>query len=240
MLVSIAKEYRRSEVAVPPTRPLILLAAGRADRGHLRAFLPDAELRVVEDVRSAVSLASRGTFDLVVLGTGMEIECLELLRMVRAHCESLVIVLSGSGPAERIAALQLGADDCLSMPCNLQEFGARVQGLLRRHRRVAESPLPIEIGRVRVDPGSRTVWVDGCTIELTSTEYTVLETLIRAAGCTVSRRRIAWLLHQHESTGFDRTLDVHVTRLRRKLGKPSPIRTVRGEGYFFCSGPAAP
>jgi two-component system OmpR family response regulator len=241
MLSSIVARTPEIEPHLTGMRSRILLLSGARDNSLLREFLSeDASVRVVEDATSGVSLACSGAYHLFVLDlSGPRIGGLEVLRMLRARSDLPIVVLSGRTPGDRIAALQLGADDCMSVPCNYQELVARVQAILRRYARTTNSSQPIEIRPVRIDPGSRSVWVGDCLVELTSTEYLILETLMREAGRVVTRDRLTWTVRQCAAAGFERTLDVHVARLRKKIGRPSPIGTVRGEGYFFRCEPVA-
>lgn len=219
----------------------ILQIAGDIDTaGHLRRFLVEHRMtvQVLTDESSCISMAASGSFDLVLLDSSLpHLGGWDVLRLIRTRCDVPVIVLTGPAPGERVMALELGADDCMSMPLMFQELLARVRAVLRRDKRHTLAPHAIQIRSVRIDPGSRDVWVSGRRVKLTATEYVILEVLMRAAGRVVTRERLAWTLRQREPSVLDRSLDVHVAHLRSKIGRCSPIRTVRGEGYFFCMEP---
>jgi len=218
---------------------ILLLGADTKNRARLQQFLAEEiSVKATGDPMEGISLACNGMSDLVLLdATSQSLDGFELLRLIRSRCDVPIIMLTESGPSDRITALQMGADDCVSFNCHFQELVARVEAILRRYTPATSASRPIEIGTVRIDPGSRNAWVRGAPLALTSAEYIILETLMRMAGRVVTRERLSWTLRQRESSGLDRSLDVHVAHLRNKLGRPSSIRTVRGEGYFFCYEP---
>ena len=218
---------------------ILLLGADAKSCARLRQFLAEkVSVKAIEDAIEGISLACKGVYDLVLLdATWQGFDGFEALRLIRSRCDVPVLMLMESGTSDRITALQLGADDCVSPNCHLQELAARVEAILRRYAPAASSGRPIEIGTVRIDPGSRCAWARDALLSLTSAEYIILEALMRTAGRVVTRERLSWTLRQRESSGLDRSLDVHIAHLRSKLGRPSPIRTVRGEGYVFCYEP---
>lgn len=240
MLSSVLSDIARIDSVSPSMSHRVLLLAGDEVRfGLLRQFLAEHwEVKVIVDASEAVAEAANGCYDVVLLDLFLpRLGGLEALRLIRTRSDVPVIMLAGAASGERIAALQMGADDCVGMPMNYQEVVARVQAHLRRYSGAANSSQPIEVGSLRVDPRSRRAWVAGTPIDLTSAEYLILEMLMRAGGRVVTRERLVWTLRQREPSGLDRSLDVHVAHLRNKIGRPSPIRTVRGEGYFFCCEP---
>jgi two-component system response regulator CpxR len=135
---------------------------------------------------------------------------------------------------DRIVGLELGADDYLAKPFNPRELLARIKAIFRR-----TDPQPnrgrIEVNGVVLDPGSREVFVNNSPADLTTLEFDILERLMRAAGRVVSRDDLMESLYNRKSTPFDRSIDMHVSHLRRKLeGSRSMIKTIRGAGYQFC------
>ena len=224
--------------SVPPdmTCRILLIGAEAKNKSRQQQFLAeDMSIKATADASEGISLASNGAYDIVLLDTALHsLDGLEALRLIRSRCDLPVIMLTGAGAGDRITALYMGADDCVSSTCTFPELVARINAVLRRYGRNTNVLQPIEIGAVRVEPGSRSVWVEGAPVALTSAEYIILETLMREAGRVVTRERLTWTLRQKELTGLDRSLDVHMAHLRDKIGRPSPIRTVRGEGYFFC------
>ena len=162
---------------------------------------------------------------------------LEMLRQLRESSNVPVLILTARGEeVDRIVGLELGADDYLAKPFNPRELAARVSAILRRvsGSRVA---LRLDVGDVTLDPLSRQVWRSGQPITLTMAEFVLLETLARHAGQVVSRERLAEHVLGRRLASFDRSIDVHVSNVRKKLGDVTGarehIRAVRGEGYVF-------
>src|SRR6266545_1298681 len=196
MLISVPRDSVRIPLASKDQGHRILLIAGDADRArHMRQFLAEHRMavKIAADESAGIGLAANGAYDLVLLDASLpRLSGMDVLRLIRARCGIPVVMLTGAAPGERIMALEMGADDCLSTPFNFLELIARVRAVLRRYGRGAPAPGPIEIRSVRIDPGSREVRVSGRRVELTSAEYVILETLMRAAGLVVTRERLAW------------------------------------------------
>jgi two-component system response regulator CpxR len=136
---------------------------------------------------------------------------------------------------DRIHGLDAGADDYLPKPFDPDELLARIRAVLRRSESLARiESQDILVGNVRVNPTTREAWLNNELMELTATEFDLLEMLIRSPGRVVSRDEITAALFEREATPYDRFLDVHISHLRKKLeGGRSLIRTVRGVGYVF-------
>ena len=147
------------------------------------------------------------------------------------------MIAASADRADRIASLEAGADDYWVQPLDPDEVLARVRALLRRSGLPPLTPAGrLAVSGVTVEPDMRRVSVDGGPIEITSREYDVLEYLVRAAGRIVSRDELMAVVVQRDPSPFDRALDVHISRLRRKLGvRRLLIRTVRGAGYMFSA-----
>jgi two-component system response regulator CpxR len=137
---------------------------------------------------------------------------------------------------DRIVGLEMGADDYLPKPFNPRELTARIRAILRRYEARSEHASRLEVNGVTLDPGAREVWVDGRRIDLTTFEFDILELLMRSAGRVLSRDALMESLYNRKATPFDRSIDMHISHIRRKLegdGR-TVVKTVRGVGYQFC------
>src|SRR5205807_476639 len=137
----------------------------------------------------------------------------ELLRLVRRQSQVPVIMLTArTAQVDRVAGLDAGADDYLPKPFGPEELLARLRAVLRRAGGATSNrPEPIEVGGVRIDPGSRETWSDGRKVETTSIEFDLLELLIRSAGRIISRNELMASLYRRPASPFDRALDVHIS-----------------------------
>jgi two-component system response regulator CpxR len=237
-----------SEPARAQAELSILLVDDDAELGELlREFLARRGIRleVVLDGRRGLARALAGDHDLVLLDVMMPgLDGFELLRLVRRQSEVPVIMLTArTTQADRVAGLDAGADDYLPKPFGTAELVARIRAVLRRAGRAARGAELLEAGPVRLVPSAREAMVAGSAVPLTLTtvEYDILEFLVHAAGRIVSRDELTAALYRRRATKFDRTLDMHICNLRRKLGGHGElIRTVRGVGYLFRAGPEGP
>jgi two-component system, OmpR family, response regulator CpxR len=162
---------------------------------------------------------------------------LDVLRQLRQESTVPVLILTARGEdVDRILGLELGADDYLPKPFNSRELMARVRAILRRTRPAADAAR-VEVGDVGMDCSTRNAWRAGQPLSLTMAEFVLLEMLLRHAGQVLSRDRLAQQVLGRRLASFDRSIDVHVSNLRRKLGDAAGgrehIRAVRGEGYVF-------
>jgi DNA-binding response OmpR family regulator len=184
--------------------------------------------------------AQEGGPDLVVLDVMLPgMNGFDVLRRLRESSTVPVIMLSARGEeVDRIVGLELGADDYLPKPFNPRELSARIRAVLRRSRAEGEQASGLlVVGDVELDPGSRRARRGGEPVNLTGTEFRLLEELLREAGTVVPRETLFREVLGRRAAAFDRSLDVHVSNLRRKLG-PLPdggerIATVRGVGYQY-------
>jgi DNA-binding response OmpR family regulator len=162
---------------------------------------------------------------------------LEVLQQLRSDSTVPVLILTARGEdVDRVVGLELGADDYLPKPFNSRELVARVRAILRRTRPSPDAQR-LEVGDVTVDPSARQAWRDGRTLSLTMAEFVLLEAFLRHAGQVLSRERLAEQVLGRRLASFDRSIDVHVSNLRKKLGDAAGarehIRAARGEGYVF-------
>ena len=191
----------------------------------------------------SLALADRVKPDLVLLdvmlpeGSGFDV-CREL----RARSRVPIIMLTARGEeADRVAGLELGADDYVVKPFSARELVARVRAVLRRAAEAGERRVEgaTEIGDVRIDPGRRSVSFRGEDLELSRKEFDLLRLLIENAGSVVTRERLLDEVWDTNWFGSTKTLDVHVSGLRKKLdddpGSPRYIHTVRGVGFRFSA-----
>ena len=188
----------------------------------------------------AAGLASvfRGGYDIVILDVMLpRIDGFEVLRQVRARTDVPVILLTARGQeADRLRGFDSGADDYLVKPFVPAELLARTRAVLKRVQAGRRTREPnVQVGPIALNRLQRRVWVDGVETELTTMEFDLLDVMMSAAGRVVSRDEIAAALHQREASPFDRSLDVHVSNLRKKLAPhgESLVRTVRGVGYLL-------
>jgi two-component system response regulator CpxR len=198
------------------------------------------QLEAVHDGRQGLARALEGDFDLVILDVMLPVlDGFELLRIMRKRSAIPVIMLTArTSQDDRITGLNAGADDYLPKPFGPEELLARIRAVLRRVTKaeMAESRT-ISSGGVELNPRTREVWRQGESVEVTTIEFDILEFLMRSAGRAVSRDELTAILYQRESTPYERSLDVHISHLRKKLegGDRTMIQTVRGVGYLFAS-----
>jgi two-component system, OmpR family, response regulator CpxR len=179
---------------------------------------------------------SKDAPDLIVLDVMLPgMDGFEILRRLRQQGRIPVLMLTARGEdVDRIVGLELGADDYLAKPFNPRELAARIRAILRRMEPHAADSR-VEVNGVTLDPGSREVVQDGRHIDLTTVEFDILEHLMRSAGRVLSRDALMEALYNRKATAFDRSMDMHISHLRRKLeGERTLIKTVRGVGYQFC------
>ena len=163
-----------------------------------------------------------------------------VLGRIREKSRVPVVMLTARGEdVDRIVGLEMGADDYIAKPFNPRELVARIRAILRRTTEVAEpdSPSLVKVGDLEMDLGARMVRCAGIEVELTGAEFMILEVLLREAGNVVSRDEVSRQALGRRTSAFDRSLDVHLSNLRRKLGVLSDgserIKTVRGVGYLY-------
>jgi two-component system OmpR family response regulator len=227
---------------------ILVVDDDREIRELLAGFLERQGFRVtgVRDAREARRIWPNGHFHLIVLDLMLPGESgLDFARWLRSQSEVPIVMLTAMGEeTDRILGLELGADDYMPKPFNPRELLARIRAVLRRARPdlqggAASEEAPLRVQGLVLDPRSRQVTLQGAEVRLTTYEFELLRLLMRDAGRVLTRERLLDRLKGEEFESFDRSIDVHVSRLRQKLEQnpkdPRLIRTVRGVGYLLAS-----
>jgi DNA-binding response OmpR family regulator len=207
----------------------------------LSEYLGGAGHRVtmVESGESGLERLAREPYDALVLDLSLpDIDGLEVCRRLRARWDLPVLMLTARGEAmDRIVGLEIGADDYLPKPFEPRELLARLNALLRRANRRAQPSL-LRFGRLEIDRDARSVRLDGVERSITSFQFDLLVALAQSAGRVLSREALMDLMKGEKLEAFDRSIDVHVSRIRAAIEddakKPRRIITVRGAGYVFA------
>ena len=195
-----------------------------------------------DSVAMGADALSRPPTDVVLLDLGLpDIDGVDVCRQLRQASDTAIIVVTARGEeADRVLALDEGADDYLVKPFGLAELLARIRAVLRRGQRPGADAEVLRHGPLSVDLRTRRVTVSGNDVALTPKEFAILECLVSDPGRLISRQEIverAWDEHWYGPT---KVLDVHLAALRRKLGDPSLIETVYGHGFRLADRPADP
>ncbi|MEO5624924.1 MAG: response regulator transcription factor [Dokdonella sp.] len=189
---------------------------------------------------SALEQLATSEFDAVVLDLGLpDMDGLDLCRRLRAKSDTPVLMLTARGDAtDRIVGLELGADDYLPKPFEPRELLARLRAILRRRRGEAPIDRPLHFGRLEIDRAAHALRVDGKPRSVTSYQFALLVALAENAGRVLSRETLMDLVKGEQLEVFDRSIDVHVSRIRAAIEDdpklPRRIITVRGAGYVFA------
>ena len=201
---------------------------------HLEHDGLEAQKRFLED-----------DFDLILLAAVLPgIKGVELLKNIRKISSvPIIIVTYKPDEVDKILGLELGADDYMVKPISLRELMARVNAVLRRYRRDDQSPSTgvklTEFEGLKLDQASRRAYLNSSSLDITAIEYDLLEALMSRAGIIVSRETISQKVLRRNFFPLDRSIDVHISQLRKKIGSrpdgSSRIKTVRGSGYIFLN-----
>ncbi|MFO0684960.1 MAG: response regulator transcription factor [Sandaracinus sp.] len=196
------------------------------------------EIELAHDGETGLSRARSGEHAMVVLDVMLpKRNGLDVLRALRESSRVPVLMLTARGDdVDRIVGLEMGADDYLGKPFNPRELAARLRAIQRRASGGAPAREVLEVGDVSLDVGARTVRRSGVEIALTTAEFALLELFLRSAGRVVTRDAIAEQVLGRRLSAFDRSVDVHVSNLRKKLDPDGGerIKTVRGSGYVYA------
>lgn len=209
-----------------------LLGAYFTQNGVSLSYAPSGPLGL-----SALGGAQSGAYDAVLLDVMMpQMDGLEVLRRIRAEKGALpVIMLTARGDeTDRVVGLELGADDYVPKPFSPRELLARLRAVLRRGK-PESSDQRLSVAGITADLGTREVSVDGRIVDLTGLEFDILIALLKRAGRVIPRNALLAEAGRDDVVVGERTVDVHISRLRKKLGDDPPqrIKTVRGVGYVL-------
>jgi len=200
------------------------------------------EIAATHEGQGAVETVLSADPALVILDLMLPgIDGLELCRRLRQSSRVPILMLTARGEeTDRIVGLEMGADDYLPKPFNPRELLARIRAILRRSEAedAADAESPLQIGPLVVDPGARKVTVRGKEVDLTTAEFDILHALAANAGRVLSRDQLLEKVHGPNWAAYDRSVDVHMSRIRQKIEddprRPVLLKTVRGVGYQFC------
>jgi DNA-binding response OmpR family regulator len=204
-------------------------------------YLGEAGFRVTVEGegRSGLARLSREPHDALVLDLTLpDMDGLEVCRQLRAFSDTPVLMLTARGDAmDRVIGLEVGADDYLPKPFEPRELLARLRAILRRSDRTRSSAT-LRFGRLEIDRDARQVRLDGTERSLTAHQFALLVALAERAGRVLSRDALMDLVRGEELEAFDRSIDVHVSRIRAMIEddpkQPRRLLTVRGAGYVFA------
>jgi two-component system response regulator CpxR len=207
----------------------------------MRDYFAQHEFRLdaVHDGISGLARALDGGYELIILDVMLPaLDGFEVLRQLRKRSATPVIMLTArTARPDRVTGLNAGADDYLPKPFDPEELLARIRAVLRRSNAAGVGPQIVEAGEIRLNPQTREAWYASEPLDLTMLEFDILDVLVRSAGRVVSRDELTAALYQRKSTPYERSLDVHISHLRKKLERQdrNPIQTIRGVGYQFSA-----
>jgi DNA-binding response OmpR family regulator len=207
-------------------------------RSYLGGHGLEVELR--HDAAGGQVALAAGAYDALILDLMLpDGDGLEVCRQVRTRSEIPILMLTARGEeTDRVVGLELGADDYLPKPFSPRELLARLRAITRRSRPGPGAPEVLRFGRLELDLGAREVRLDGEPRSLTSHQFAILEALARRAGRVQTREQIMEAVRGEDLEAFDRSIDVHVSRIRAAIEddprQPRRLLTVRGLGYLFA------
>jgi len=196
-------------------------------------------ISAAHDGESGIKKALNQTFDVIILDVMLpKRNGFEVLKLIRQHLDTPVLMLTARGDdIDRIVGLEIGADDYLAKPCNPRELVARLRAILRRTQKAPVHRPVLEHDNIKVDCAKRIVTLDDKPLELTNTEFNILEMLMKSPGQAFSKEELTEYALGRKYTAYDRSIDVHISNLRNKLGNNAAgeelVKTIRGFGYLF-------
>jgi two-component system, OmpR family, response regulator CpxR len=198
---------------------------------------------IAEDGEAGLKLALNQSFDAIILDVRLPTKNgFEVLKSLRSHKQTPVLFLSSlDSDIDRLMGIELGGDDYLTKPCCPHELLARLRAVLRRTRSQDTPCQKIQWGDILLDCAQHQAHLNHQLLELTNTEFKLLEILLKSPGQAFSKEELTEYALNRKFTAYDRSIDVHISNLRQKLGQanqPNPwIKTVRGFGYLFNHPP---
>ena len=222
---------------------ILVVDDDRELRALVQTYLAQEGFRVVSapDGRQALFVAREEKPDLIILDLMMpEVGGYDFMRVYSKEADAPIILLTARlGEGDKVLGLELGADDYVTKPFSLRELTARVRAVLRRAGKSAPEVQILRAADITLDVSGRSTTVGDRRVELTPSEFTLLATLIAAPGRAFSRLELLNQLQDSAYDGYERTVDVHIRRLRTKIeadpGDPRYVETVFGFGYRFAA-----
>lgn len=224
-----------------PSMPRVLVVEDDAPLSKMVASYLGShgyETHVVRTGREAITWIAANTADVILLDLGLpDIDGLEVCQRIRTSYDGCILILTARGDSmDEVAGLDVGADDYVAKPVRPEALLARLRAHLRRDRRFEAEP-SITLGSLRIDPAARATTIDGNDVTLSTAEFDLLWFLARRAGQVVPRETLYEELLGRAYDGLDRTIDLRVSKLRRRLGddaaNPSRLKSIRGTGYLL-------
>jgi DNA-binding response OmpR family regulator len=224
------------------TERILMVEDDRALAAMVAEYLGNSGMEVTtrEDAAGGLAALARADFDAVILDVMLpDRDGFEVCRSIRTRSAVPIVMLTARGDeTDRIVGLELGADDYLPKPFNPRELLARLKAVLRRAGSPGRTDSVLRFGRLEIDREARTVRVDGDDKALTAYQFDLLCTLAESAGRVMSRDAIMNRVRGSDHEAFDRSIDVHVSRIRAAIEddpqNPRRVLTIRGTGYLFA------
>jgi DNA-binding response OmpR family regulator len=223
------------------TERILLIEDDRRLAEMVKNYLGEAgfSVTVAAQGSAGIALEARETFDALVLDLMLpDMDGLEVCRRVSARQQTPILMLTARGDAmDRVVGLEMGADDYLPKPFEPRELLARLRAILRRRNRAQNADV-LRFGRLEIDIGARAARLDATACPLTGYQFSILLVLAQHPGRVMSRDAIMDLMKNERLEAFDRSIDVHISRIRAAIEddpkKPRRVITVRGAGYVFA------
>jgi len=204
-----------------------------------RLSTEDFSIETIHNGQQGLERALSHDYALVILDLMLPgMKGLDVLRHLRERSTVPVLILTARGEdVDRILGLEIGADDYLPKPFNPRELIARIHAILRRTHYAKNAAVPLVVDDIRLDSTAREAWINKTQLDLTSVEFSLLETLLHHAGHVVTREHLTEVVLGRKLGPFDRVIDVHISNVRRKLTHAADagerIKAVRGSGYLL-------